>query len=222
MRSIIGDVIPFGTNTFLLLTYSVLLAFAISFLFGYLINRTILSKIVRDVMSGLSVIPDFVFVFFAILMAVKFYRATGVRLISLSPTKPTLSIWIPMLTLSITPTIYLVKMISLKYEELLTEDYVRTALAKGLPKHYIDVQHLYTNLKPSLLADCKKVVSLTIGSLFVVEFLFNISGLTKFIFLDYQFQKVAVGLMAIALIGIIVYLLLRVLLSLFEKVFIHD
>lgn len=134
----------------------------------------------------LSTVPDFVFVFFTILFALQVYQTTGIRLISLSPTKPTLSIWVPVLMLSVTPTIYLIRMMALKYEELLTEDYVRTALAKGLPKGYIDLHHLYRNLKPFLFADLKKVISLTIGSLFVVEFLYNINGLTKFIFVDYK------------------------------------
>ncbi|HWO97115.1 MAG TPA: ABC transporter permease subunit [Bacillus sp. (in: firmicutes)] len=220
IRSIPHDVVSFGMNTGILLTYSVLLAFIISFLFGYLLNRTSFSKWIRRGAAVLSVVPDFVFVFFAILFAIQLYRATGIRLISLSPTRPTLSIWVPVFTLAITPTIYLIRIIALKYEELLTEDYVRTALAKGLSKRYIDLHHLYRNLKPFLLADLKKVISLTIGSLFVVEFLFNITGLTKFIFVDYQFQKTAVGLLVISLLGLAVYILLRAILYLFEKVMI--
>lgn len=219
-RSIPRDAVSFGMNTCILLTYSVLLAFIISFVFGYLLNRSGLSKWIRRASAVLSTIPDFVFVFFAILFAIQVYQITGVRLISLSPTKPTSSIWLPVLTLSLPPTIYLIRIIALKYEELLTEDYVRTALAKGLPKGYIDLHHLYRNLKPFLLADLKKVVSLTIGSLFMVEFLYNITGLTKFIFVDYQFQKTAVGLLIISLLGVVAYGLLRAILYVFEKVII--
>lgn len=144
MRSILHDAVSFEMNTCILLTYSALLAFIMSFLFGYLLNRTGFSKWIRRGVALLSTVPDFVFVFFAILLAIQLYRTTGIRSISLSPTKPTLSIWVPVLTLSVTPTIYLMGMIALKYEELLTEDYVRTALAKGLSKRYIDLHHSYT------------------------------------------------------------------------------
>jgi peptide/nickel transport system permease protein len=97
-------------------------------------------------------------------------------------------------------------------------------LAKGMGIWHILIHHVYKNVKPFLLADLKKTIAITVTNLFVVEYLLNVVGLTRFIFsknADLQFNAAVMGLMGIILLSILVYVLIRAILYLFERVFVY-
>ncbi|OOP68311.1 ABC transporter permease, partial [Heyndrickxia oleronia] len=100
--------------------------------------------------------------------------------------------------------------------------YIRTAVGKGLSRPYINSRHVLKNLIPYLTGDIKKAISLTIGNLFIIEYLFNIRGLTIFIFSDYEFQKVVFSLLILFAIAAICYLSIKIFFILIEKVIIHE
>ncbi|MCM3005024.1 ABC transporter permease subunit [Priestia koreensis] len=215
------DIVPLAINSGLMLFYSLMIALVVSMICGYVFHRAFLSKMVRGIISLLAIIPDFVYVLLGIYVAITLYKKTGILLMVLSP-KASLDFPLyPLIFLSLTPMMYLIKMLAYKYKELLTEDYIRTAMAKGLSKQYIDLQHVYKNLKPFLQADLKKVISLTVGSLFIVEYLFLIPGLTKLIFIGYEFPKVLIALSILTIIAVLNYYVIQLFLYLFEKVFIR-
>lgn len=223
-RSIAEDIVPFTISTFELLFSSVLIAVVASLVFGLFLQRF---RIVRHLQKGLNLlatIPDFILIFVSILAAIGFYKMTNIRIITLSPTSDSANSWFPMTLLAIGPTIFLMKVISLKYTQIGGEDYIKTALAKGMGVWHVLIHHVYKNIKPFLLADLKKTIAITVANLFIVEYLLNVVGLTRFIFSKsgaYQFNAAVMGLLGIIFLSILVYLLIRVILYLFERAVVY-
>lgn len=223
-RSIAADILPFAISTFELLFTSVLIAVLAGLMFGLFLQRFGFVRKFQRLLDLVSTIPDFILIFLSILAAVSFYKLTNIRIITLSPTSDAANSWFPILLLSIGPTIFLLKVISLKYVQIGGEDYIKTALAKGMSIWHVLIHHVYKNIKPFLLADLKKTIAITVANLFIVEYLLNVVGLTRFIFSKssaYQFNSAVMGLMGIIFLSLLVYLLIRVILYLFERVVVY-
>jgi peptide/nickel transport system permease protein len=223
-RDIATDILPFAQNTFELLFFSVLIAVVASLLFGLFLQRFGVVRKVQRVLDILSTIPDFILIFFSILAAIHFYKLTNIRIITLSPTSDAANNWFPLTVLAIGPTIFLMKVVSLKYMQIGGEDYIKTAVAKGMGVWHILVHHVYKNIQPFLLADLKKAIAITVANLFIVEYTLNVIGLTRFIFSKhspYQFNAAVMGLMGIVFLSILVYLLIRGILYLFERTVVY-
>ncbi|PLR99707.1 ABC transporter permease subunit [Bacillus sp. T33-2] len=194
----------------------------LSLIFGIFISRFRLTRIFSLFLNVLAAIPDFILIVLGLILAVKFYKYTGVRIISLRPDAGALNIWFPMILLSLAPTLYLFKLVAVKYYQTSGEDFVRTAVAKGMKLDYINLQHIYKNVEPFIIAELTKVISLAIGNLFIIEYLLNVSGITKFIFQSNDIQPIAVGLFSMLLISMIVYLSVRLLLYVFKRGLIYE
>ena len=223
-RSIAEDIVPFAMNTFKLLFSSVGIAVVASLVFGLFLQRFRMVRQLQKVLNLVATIPDFILIFMSILAAVGFYKLTNIRIITLSPTSDSANDWFPMTLLAIGPTIFLMKVISLKYVQIGGEDYIKTALAKGMGIWHVLTHHVYKNIKPFLVADLKKTIAITVANLFIVEYLLNVVGLTRFIFSKdggYQFNAAVMGLLGIILLSILVYVLIRAVLYLFERVAVY-
>ncbi|MCA1027158.1 ABC transporter permease subunit [Cytobacillus kochii] len=222
-RSIASEIGDNFFTSFYIVFVGVLLSILLSLLFGIFLSRFYLTKIFRVMMNIISTIPDFIFIIFALLFAVNIYKWTGFRVVSFLPNEGALNIWFPMVLVAIAPSIYLFKLISERYFLIAGEDYIRTAVAKGLKVDRINFQHVYKNIEPFLTADLVKVLSLAIGNLFIVEYLLNVSGLTKFVFQSFgDPQPIAIGLFCMLIISLLVFLAIRLLLYLFKRGFIYE
>lgn|GEM_PF-769062 len=219
-REIGKDILPFALQTFELLFVSVLISVVVSLLFGLFLQRFGAVRLFQRVLDTVSTVPDFILILFSIVAAVSFYKLTNIRIITLSPASDAANNWFPLTVLSIGPTIFLLKIVSMKYAQIGGEDYIKAALAKGLGIWHVLLHHVFKNILPFLLADLKKAIAITVANLFIVEYTLNVVGLTRFIFSKfspYQFHAAVMGLMGIILLSIVVYLLIRGLLYLFER-----
>ncbi|WP_026581106.1 ABC transporter permease subunit [Bacillus sp. J33] len=197
-------------------------AILISLLFGVFISRFRLTKIFGMILNALAVIPDFIIIIISMILAVKIYKATGIRIISLRPDGGALNTWFPTMLVAIAPTLYLFKLVSVKYYQTSGEDYIKTAVAKGMGLNYINFQHVFKNLEPFIKAELVKVISLAIGNLFIIEYIMNVSGITKFVFQSHEVQPIAIGLFAMLFISLIVYLSIRLIFYLFKRGFLYE
>lgn len=223
IRNISDDIFPFAKQSFILLLSSLLVAIVVSVLFGLFLHRWRVITWIKKAFDFFSIIPDFILILFFLFTSVTLYKATGIRLITISPLSKDLSkVWFPVFVLSIGPMLYLVKLVDLKYKQIGGEDYVRTAVAKGLGGLHVQLHHMYKNIKPFFVADLKKAISISVTNLFIVEYLLNVSGITRFIFGSYQFNVVVIGLCILLLITGLVYAIIRFLLYLFERGFIYE
>jgi peptide/nickel transport system permease protein len=197
-------------------------AVILSIIFGVFISRYRAAKVFNFFLNVLSAIPDFILIIFSLVIAVSFYKWTGIRIVSLRPDAGALNLWFPTLLVSIAPTLYLFKIVSVKYYQTGGEDYIRTAVAKGMGINYINFQHVYKNIEPFIKAETVKMISLSAGNLFIVEYIMNVSGITKFIFQSTDVQPVIIGLFSMLVISAIVYGSIRLVLYLFKRGFIYE
>ncbi|MFE8695704.1 ABC transporter permease subunit [Cytobacillus sp. FJAT-53684] len=197
-------------------------AIIISLIFGIFLSRFHLTKVFNLILNILSTIPDFIIIVISMILAVNIYRWTGIRVISLRPDAGALNTWFPTLLVAIAPTLYLFKLITVKYFQTSSEDYIKTAVAKGMSLNYINFQHVFKNIEPFITAELVKIISLAIGNLFIIEYIMNVSGITKFIFQSNEIQPIAIGLFSMLLISAIVYLSVRLVFYLFKRGFIYE
>ncbi len=219
---VLEDIQSYTKNSSLLLFLSMLVSLIFSITFGVFLHHWKITYFFRWMINALSIIPDFIIIILSITLAIKFYQMTNIRLITLSPLADTVNLTFPLIILCLMPSFYLFKMTNSKYEEIISAEYIRTAVGKGLSRPYINSRHVLKNLIPYLTGDIKKAISLTIGNLFIIEYLFNIRGLTIFIFSDYEFQKVVFSLLILFAIAAICYLSIKIFFILIEKVIIHE
>ncbi|NMD71437.1 ABC transporter permease subunit [Bacillus sp. DNRA2] len=221
-RQIADDIGGNFITSLQIMLVAVNLGIILSLLFGVFVSRYKLTRFFNLILNILSAIPDFIIIVLSLLLAVKIYKLTGIRIISFRADAGVLNIWFPMVLVAIAPTLYLFKLIAVKYYQISGEDYIRTAIAKGLRLNYINFQHVYKNIEPFILAELTKIVSLAIGNMFIVEYLLNVPGITKFIFQSKEIQPIAIGLFSMLIISLLVYFSVRTILYLFKRGFIHE
>ena len=83
---------------------------------------------------------------------------------------------LPIVTLSILPTIQLFKMTLLLMQEEQQKPYVTVAKAMGLGRLYITLKHVFRNIITSLFQYYKSIFVFMLSNLLIVEYVFNLNG----------------------------------------------
>lgn len=118
----------------------------------------------------------------------------------------------------------MIRNVALHMSLTLTEDYISFAKARGLGKTYIIFFHAVPNVLPYLKADLHKFMGILFGNLFIFEYLYNLNGVTLFVFSNafvsgnYQYDLVVNGIFTLFVLYAIVYALLRFVIYGWEKV----
>ena len=124
------------------------------------------------------------------------------------------NLWLPMVTLGLRPLAIIVQLTRSAMLDVLGQDYIRTARAKGLGRHAIIYKHALKNaLNPVITAISGWFASLLAGSFFV-EYVFGYNGLgrTTVAALEMSDFPVVMGsILFIAFIFVLVNILVDVL-----------
>lgn len=124
------------------------------------------------------------------------------------------NLWLPMLTLGLRPLAIIVQLTRSAMLDVLAQDYIRTAKAKGLSRNTIIYKHALKNaLNPVITAVSGWFASLLAGSFFV-EYIFGYNGLgrTTVTALEMSDFPVIMGsILFIALVFVVVNILVDVL-----------
>ncbi|OGI18629.1 MAG: peptide ABC transporter permease [Candidatus Melainabacteria bacterium RIFCSPHIGHO2_02_FULL_34_12] len=86
----------------------------------------------------------------------------------------------PVITLSFLPAAYIARIIRGQMIEQLSEEYIKTALAKGLPLKQIIFKHAFKNCLISLVTILGPIIAILITGSFVVEYIFAIPGMGRY------------------------------------------
>ena len=86
----------------------------------------------------------------------------------------------PVITLSFLPAAYISRIVRSQMLEQFSEEYIKTALAKGLPLNMIVFKHAFKNCMISLITILGPIVAVLITGSFVVEYIFAIPGMGKY------------------------------------------
>jgi len=124
------------------------------------------------------------------------------------------NLWLPMLTLGLRPLAIIVQLTRSAMLDVLAQDYIRTARAKGLGRNAIIYKHALKNaLNPVITAISGWFASLLAGSFFV-EYIFGYNGLgrTTVNALEMSDFPVVMGsILFIALVFVVINILVDVL-----------
>lgn len=136
----------------------------------------------------LSALPDFILIMLLQIMSVFCYQRFGFRLGYLNYSSAQGQIlWIPLFAMILISMTYVARTVTRHSLQISSEDYIQFARAKGLHRRTIIFRHILSGVLVNLKGDLFKLISIIIGSLFIVERMFSIPGLTRLLF-AYGFQ----------------------------------
>ncbi len=123
--------------------------------------------------------PSFFLAVLLQLGAIEFYKRTGMRLVPVGGFGWDSHLVLPVLVLAARPVAQVARLTSVYMENLISEDFVRTARAKGLPNSEIWFGHILPNAAGTVLTAIVSSLRFALSSLPVVEVFFGWPGLGK-------------------------------------------
>lgn len=138
------------------------------------------SRVLRSVSLGISItglsIPDFLLVQFGWVLTIWTFIHFNFRLWSITGDSKTPWLF-PLLVLSIAPMGYGARLTTNGLDEVLRQDYIRTARSKGLRNWSVIMGHGFRNALPQVLNGLPALVQITLSSLIIVETMTSYPGL---------------------------------------------
>jgi ABC-type dipeptide/oligopeptide/nickel transport system permease component len=174
----------------------------------------------REILTSIAVVPDFVLALLLQLTVVWIYKSTGIRVarvVSLTINEPALLL--PIVTMTVVPFISVLRTVSTRAYLAAGEDHALTARSLGLSRARTYIRWIGPITATYLRADTARLSGMMLGNLFIVEYLFNIRGVTAFIFSrgmlgGYQYDLVANGLLLTIGLYLVLYLAIQSVLRL--------
>ena len=207
VRSINQDIWPYIWGSVKILSVSLFIGTIFSLILGikFSVNRK-RNKILQNILTLLISTPDFILILFLQMTVVFFNYKTGYSFIRIASLRENEAILLPIISMTVIPMVFFIKEIMNHTSSIITEEYIRTALSKGLTKWLIIKHHVLSSLILYLRADLLKVISISISNLFIIEHLFNIRGITRFMFHWNQYSVWLTGFIFLAIIFVALYL----------------
>lgn len=148
---------------------------------------------------------------------ITYLRTFGRRLVSIAGFGWDLEhMLLPVLVLAARPVAYLSRATYVSMQHVLTEDYIRTAFAKGLSLPRTVVQHAIRNVAVPVLTAIGVSVRFSLSSLPVVEFLFAWPGLGRHLLLAINERRTSLVIVLASALGI-TFLLVNLVLDLLYR-----
>lgn len=193
-----------------------LIAFVISVVIGVSLGifmavsqDNLISKIVNHIISALYAVPGFV-IAIILIMIFGYYLHALPTFGGGSPAHYVM----PVICLSVKPIISITRHVSNGIKETLSQDYIRTAVAKGIGKRKVILNHAFRNaLIPTLTIIGIVVVDIITGSM-VVETVFSWPGIGMTLVsavMDRDFPLIQFGVVFLSAIVIFVNYILDIL-----------
>lgn len=155
---------------------------AIFMLFFYFLLGKPFQVLVDSFSYLFSSLPDIFIIVGSQLLVVWIYRKTGIFLFDFVALGEDRAYVLPVLCLSILPTMYFIKTMTVLMREEFEKPYVELAKSKGLSYFRILFVHVFRNTIISLAYHGKNVMWLMLSNLLILEYLFNMLGVTTFLF----------------------------------------
>ncbi|QHA91985.1 ABC transporter permease subunit [Bacillus sp. N1-1] len=171
------------------LSMSYLLAsLMISMLIGIVLTimTMVFPKRIRGYLKGfffiIESLPDIFVILLAQIGVIWIYKQTDLLLFNLTSGFDEKAIVLPILILSLLPSVYIYKYLLLSFEEEESQLYVELARGKGLDRYTILLVHMFRNAMVSLFNHFKGVFLFALANLLMLEIIFDMNGLMMFIY----------------------------------------
>jgi ABC-type dipeptide/oligopeptide/nickel transport system permease component len=192
------EVYPQSLTFFLgALIFSLLIGIGLTIL--YMLLPYLLRNWIKKIILAIETLPDIFIIILVQLTVIWFYKTTGVLMFNIVNVYKTKAYFLPIFIISILPTLYVIKYLILTMEEESHKIYIEFAKSKGLRNFYILVVYMLRNTAAPLFGQLKTIFWIILSNLLILEIIFNIYGITRFI-ADYGVENP--HLAAICLIAI--------------------
>lgn len=131
-------------------------------------------------------IPD-VLIVLAVLLGYTFIAS---RLPNLKDVMPLKTFILPLITLSIIPTIYISRITLITIQEELAKDYIKNEKAKGFSRRKIIFVELMPSIIYRIIDTMPAIMTMLLSNMIIVEYLFNYKGILYFLIYLYNRQDV--------------------------------
>jgi peptide/nickel transport system permease protein len=169
-----------------------------------LLHRKII-KFIKFLVFIFESIPDILIIIAIQGFIISLYQKTNILFLNIAAVPGEKIYVLPILTLAILPTVQFYKILILIFEEELEEHYVELARGKGLKQSWILLNHVLRNAAISMFYHSKSILWFMLSNLLVLEYLFNIFGMTGFL-MDYMTPEIfTIGLYMIFIPIFIIY-----------------
>ena len=142
-------------------------------------------------------IPDVLIILLSQLLVLYLYKHTGILFFEIASVATEKAYLLPILVLAVLPTVQLFRISILSFEREEGKDYVTLARSIGLGKLVILTFHILRNAIISVFFQSKKTVWFMLSNLFVLELLFNIAGITRFLKSTLQPKMFTIAILSI-------------------------
>lgn len=136
---------------------------------------------VKMTLYFLESLPDLLIIMLAQLAVIFIFEKSGVLVSKIAVIGDDRIYWLPVLCLSILPTIQLYRLCMLTFQEEERQMYVDLARSLGFSKVYIILMHMFRNAVISVFFQSKKTMWFMLSNLFVLELMFNLPGIMLFL-----------------------------------------
>jgi peptide/nickel transport system permease protein len=127
-------------------------------------------------------LPDIFIIILTQMTIVWFFKNTGILIIDLASVGQNQVILLPAITLSVLPAFFFFSNMVQFLREEEGKPYVDLARSKGLTQFGILFIHMMRNVLISLTHHGKQIAWMMISNLLILEYLFNVFGVTSFLF----------------------------------------
>jgi peptide/nickel transport system permease protein len=204
------------------ITYSLLVLFSAFLLASFLsILLTILTMLfskkkrnrIKFMFYLFESVPDVLVILSAQLLVLFLYKQTEILFFEIASVDMERAFLLPVLVLAILPTVQLFRMSILSFENEERKDYVTLAQSIGLGKLVIVTFHILRNAVISVFFQSKKTIWFMLSNLFVLELLFNIAGITRFLMSTLQPKMFTIAVLSIFIPLFVFYTVGEIVLS---------
>lgn len=167
---------------------------------GTLMLPMFLRRIIKNVLTLLESLPDLLVFALVQMGIVLVYKKTGILVSNVASLGTEGRIYlVPIACLMILPFVYFYKMMILMTEEEMGKQYVETSLAKGMRRIYVLIVHVTRNTSEGIFHFSKSVLWFMISNLLLVEIIFNIHGITHYMYHDFRPEMLAACLILLVI-----------------------
>jgi peptide/nickel transport system permease protein len=144
-----------------------------------LLHRKVINAI-KFVVFLFESLPDIFVIILVQSFIVWIYHQTGTLLFSIAVFKEKIY-FLPIICLAVLPAVQFYKILILIFEEELEQPYVELARGKGMKKSWILLNHVLRNAAISMFFHSKTILWFMLSNLLILEYLFNLFGITTFL-----------------------------------------
>ncbi|SCC28958.1 peptide/nickel transport system permease protein [Fictibacillus enclensis] len=168
------------TVLFSALFLALFLAILLSILISLLPKR--LYQGAKSILFVFESFPDILITVLIQFLIIWIYKKTNVLLFDVVAFGDSQPYTLPILCLSVMPIILSLRILLFHMEEEWEEPYIENAKSKGLSRLYILIHHIMPNTLIHFFHQSKMILWFMLSNLLVIEILFNIRGITNFVY----------------------------------------